>query len=59
MPKSSAPVANKDIDMTAALLAVLDNEDVVAKLGEALSVSIHLILEEKFNTITEKLDKII
>ena len=59
MPKSSAPVANKDIDMTAALLAVLDNEDVVAKLGEDLSVSIHLILEEKFNTITEKLDKII
>lgn len=46
-------------DLTSIFLSVLENQDVIAKLAEALSTSFHLILDEKLVSINGKLDKII
>ena len=46
-------------DMTAAVITALDNDDVIAKLASALSVTINLIFAEKLNPIMLKLDTLI
>ena len=46
-------------ELTASFLKVLENDDVVAKLAEAMSTSFQLLLDEKTDHINKKLDKII
>jgi hypothetical protein len=46
-------------DLTASFLQVLDSDDVVAKLAEILSASVHLMLDEKLGQVNKRLDKII
>ena len=38
-------------DFATSLMTILDNEDVVAKLAQVLSVGFQLLLEEKLNPI--------
>jgi regulator of replication initiation timing len=45
-------------ELTTSFLAVLDNDDVIAKLSQALTVSFQLILDEKLKPINESLSKI-
>ena len=40
-------------------MTLLDNEDVVAKLAQVLSVAFQLLLEEKLNPIIQRLDTVI
>ena len=54
------PMSNPSVtDLSAAFVAVLDNDEVVTKLARALSVTIELTLLEKLAPIAEKLDNII
>lgn len=43
-------------DILAAFVACLDNEDVISKLGAALSVLINLALDEKLALLLKKFD---
>lgn len=45
-------------DITSAITAALENDEVVAKLASALSTHIDLVLEEKLSSIVKKLDLI-
>lgn len=46
-------------DSTASFLNILDNDDVIEKLGKALSVSIQLTIDEFMKPIHKKLDQIL
>jgi hypothetical protein len=46
-------------DLTTSFFSILDNQDVIAKLSQALAVSFQLILDEKIKPVVAKLDEII
>ena len=46
-------------ELITTFLAVLDNEDVITKLATVLSASINLVLDEKINTVLQRLGKLI
>ncbi len=46
-------------DTAASFVSLLDNEELVAKLAQVLSVSFQLILDEKLNPVIQRLDAII
>ncbi len=53
---------SKDVsvkDMTTTFLSVLDNDEVIAKLGSILAASINLILDEKITPMVKKLENVI
>ena len=45
-------------DITASFLSVLDNEDVITKIGQVLAASIKLFLTKQIKPVHKKLDKI-
>ena len=45
-------------DVTASFLSVLDNEDVITKIGQVLIASIQLFITEQIKPVHEKFKKI-